>query len=164
MDIFSCAKQMVDSSTIIRNRKVFFISCYIRFVYIYCKYSNKRARYTKFILIFQSECRIYSAFLILLMFVRGIPSRRGESWKLMPTSERKFIYARNECSWGSSAQSAVKCKNGKVWGVAVCGSSVIGGGIGFASLAHPCLVILCKKSGATFVVPDFLRRERLQNF
>ena len=68
---------------------------------------------------------------------------------------------------------------------------VIGVGIGFALLAHPCLVILCKKSattwrclhlifvsyllvselsaaikrksGATFVVPDFLRRERDSN-
>ena len=68
------------------------------------------------------------------------------------------------------------------------GGLVVGVGIGFASLAHPCLVVLCKKSattyrclhlifvsyllvselpaaikrksGATFVVPDFLRRER----
>ena len=65
---------------------------------------------------------------------------------------------------------------------------VIGVGIGFALLAHPCLGLLCKKSattwrclhlifvsyllvselpaaikrksGTTFVVPDFLRRER----
>ena len=68
---------------------------------------------------------------------------------------------------------------------------VIGVGIGFALLAHPCLGLLCKKSattyrclhlifvscllvselpaaikrksGATFVVPDFLRRERDSN-
>ena len=67
----------------------------------------------------------------------------------------------------------------------------VGVGIGFALLAHPCLGLLCKKSGnhlrclylifvsyllvselpaaikrksgATFVVPDFLRRERDSN-
>ena len=70
-------------------------------------------------------------------------------------------------------------------------SLVVGVGIGFALLAHPCLGFLCKKSaityrclhlifvsyllvselpaaikrksGATFVVPDFLRRERDSN-
>ena len=78
--------------------------------------------------------------------------------------------------------------NGRIFLLFLAGGLVVGVGIGFASLAHPCLVILCKKSattyrclhlifvsyllvselpaaikrksGATFVVPDFLRRER----
>ena len=78
--------------------------------------------------------------------------------------------------------------NGRIFLHFLAGGFVVGVGIGFASLAHPCLVVLCKKSattyrclhlifvlcllvselpaaikrksGATFVVPDFLRRER----
>ena len=39
---------------------------------------------------------------------------KTEKWKLVQASERKFIYARNERSQGSSAQSAVETENGKL--------------------------------------------------
>jgi predicted membrane metal-binding protein len=91
--------------------------------------------------------------------------------------------------WESFARNQ-QTPNGVCSAFVLCmvGTPIIIVGIGFALLAHPCLVILCKKSattyrclhlifvsyllvselpavikrksGATFVVPDFLRRER----